>query len=59
MEIPDDGSLTLTIGHGEPEDKSNWLLAPEGSFYLGLRLYVAKPEVLADKWTSPSVVKVN
>lgn len=52
-----DGSLTVTIGHGEPENKSNWLPAPEGGFYLVLHLYAAKPEVSAGKWTPPPVRK--
>jgi len=57
LKLNDDGSLTVTIRHGEPEDKSNWLPAPEGAFYLIIRLYAAKPEVLAGKWTPPPVRK--
>jgi hypothetical protein len=59
QELNDDGSLPVKIGHGEPEDKSNWLPAPEGGFYLVLRLYAAKPEVLAGKWTPPLVRRIN
>jgi len=55
IKFDDDGSLTLTIGHAEPGDKANWLPAPEGEFYLILRLYGAKPEVMASKWTPPPV----
>ena len=58
IKFGDDGSLTLTIGHAEPQDKSNWLPAPEGGFYLIIRLYGAKPEVMAGKWTPPPVRKV-
>lgn len=57
IKFADDGSLTLTIGHVEPEDKANWLPAPEGAFYLIIRLYGAKPEVMAGQWTPPSVLK--
>jgi len=57
IKFDDDGSLTLTIGHAEPEDKANWLPAPEGEFYLIIRLYGAKPEVIAGKWTPPPVRK--
>jgi hypothetical protein len=53
-----DGSLTLSLGHAEPEDTSNWLPAPAGAFYLIIRLYGAKPEVAAGKWTPPPVKKV-
>lgn len=54
-----DGSLTLTIGHGEPKDKSNWLPAPESAFYLILCLYAAKPKVFASKWTPPLIKRIN
>ncbi|KKG07764.1 DUF1254 domain-containing protein [Methanosarcina sp. 2.H.A.1B.4] len=58
IKFDDDGSLTLTIGHAEPEDKSNWLPAPEGCFYLIIRLYGAKPEVFEGKWTPPPVRRI-
>jgi hypothetical protein len=53
-----DGSLTLIFRHAEPEDKANWLPAPEGAFYLILRLYGARSEVFEGKWTPPPVRKV-
>jgi len=59
LKFGDDGSLTLTIGHAEPEDKSNWLPVPEGGFCLIIRLYAAKPEVLAGKWTPPPVRRIR
>ena len=59
LKFGDDGSLTLMIGHSEPEDKSNWLPAPEGDFYLIIRLYAAKPEVLAGEWTPQPVKRIN
>ena len=59
IKFDDDGSLTLTIGHSEPEDKANWLPAPEGEFYLIIRLYGAKPEVMAGKWTPPPVRQIE
>ena len=37
----------------------NWLPAPEGGFYLIIRLYGAKPEVMAGKWTPPPVKQSN
>jgi hypothetical protein len=58
VKFDDDGSLTLTIGHAEPEDKANWLPAPEGPFYLIIRLYGAKPEVVAGQWTPPPVKRI-
>ena len=51
----DDGSLVLHIGTESPgaELDSNWLPAPNGPFYMVLRLYGPKPEVLDGSWTPP------
>ena len=46
-----DGSLTVRIGHGRPADTSNWLPAPDGPFYLILRMYHPRPE--ARGWRIP------
>ena len=53
-----DGSLTLRFGHTESEETSNWLPAPKGAFYLIIRLYGARPEVVEGKWTPPPVRRV-
>ena len=57
-----DGGLTITIQHQEPDDaavRANWLPAPEGEFYLTLRLYWPKPEALDGTWEPPLVVRVD
>jgi hypothetical protein len=59
LQTNDDGSLTVTIQHSEPDDKANWLPAPAGNIYLVLRLYGAKPEVLTGKWTPPPIKRVD
>jgi hypothetical protein len=59
IKIDEDGSLSVTISHDEPEDISNWLPAPEGGFYLVLRLYAAKPDVLSGEWKPPPVRRIN
>ena len=46
-----DGGLTLQIGHAAPNDCSNWLPAPGGSFYLILRMY--RPRAEARSWRIP------
>jgi hypothetical protein len=46
-----DGGLTLQIGHVAPADRSNWLPAPEGNFYLILRMY--RPRAEARSWRIP------
>jgi hypothetical protein len=57
----DDGTLTINIQHQQPEDdteKANWLPAPEGSFYLVLRIYWPEPAALDGSWTPPPVMKI-
>ncbi len=58
----DDGSLTIALQHDEPEDpaeRANWLPAPEGTFYLILRIYMPKPAVLDGTWKPPPVRKIG
>ncbi len=56
-----DGSLTLYVQKASPgaEKESNWLPAPDGPFYLVLRLYWPKQEALDGKWTPPAVTQVK
>jgi len=53
----DDGSLTFFIQKDSPgtNNESNWLPAPDGSFYLILRLYLPEPAVFDGKWKSPGI----
>ena len=56
----DDGSLTITIQREQPQDvteKANWLPAPEGPFYLVLRIYWPEQATLDGTWTPPPVRK--
>jgi len=52
-----DGSLTIYIQKDAPgeDKKSNWLPAPNGPFYMVLRLYIPAPEVIEGKWEAPAV----
>lgn len=55
-----DDSLTITIQREQPQDatqKANWLPAPEGPFYLVLRLYWPEQAALDGSWTPPPVVR--
>jgi hypothetical protein len=54
-----DGSFDILIQHAKPNEISNWLPAPEGQFYLVLRLYEPKEEVLALQYNMPQVVKTR
>jgi hypothetical protein len=54
-----DGSLDIYIQHEEPVGKeSNWLAAPNGDFYMILRMYLPGPKVLNGTYQIPQVQKV-
>ena len=57
MSRGDDGSLTIYIQHESPgaDNESNWLPAPDGPFYMIMRLYWPKPEALDGTWQVPPV----
>ena len=58
----DDGSLTIAIQRDEPqtpEARANWLPAPDGRFYLVLRMYWPEDAALDGSWTPPPVVPVE
>jgi len=62
LKFNSDGSLDLFIQSKSPEDKwvQNWLPIPDdGPFYLTMRLYWSKEEVINGKWKIPQVVLVN
>jgi hypothetical protein len=53
-----DGSVTIRLQHAPTDGKApdNWLPTPEGPFYLVLRLYQPKEEVLNGSTALPQVV---
>jgi hypothetical protein len=55
-----DGSLDLYVQHESPgaEHESNWLPAPKGEFYLGLRCFLPRPEVVKGTWKPPAVQRL-
>jgi hypothetical protein len=56
-----DGSLDVTISHGEPggDEQGVWLPAPDGPFYLVLRLYWPQQPLLDGDWAVPPVQRVD
>jgi hypothetical protein len=50
-----DGGVTLLVQHDSPgtELEPNWLPAPEGPFFLVLRLYRPQPAALDGAWKQP------
>jgi hypothetical protein len=58
----EDGSLTITIQHEQPQDttqKANWLPASKGPFYLVMRIYWPEQAALDGTWTPPSVRRID
>ncbi len=52
-----DGSLVLDIAKDSPgkDLEGNWLPAPDGPFYMVMRLYGPKPAALEGDWTPPAI----
>lgn len=57
----EDDSLVFTIGKNAPgkDRESNWLPAPDGPFYLTMRLYGPEKAALAGRWSPPELIKVK
>jgi len=57
----EDGSITLHISKDSPgEDlEPNWLPAPDGPFYLTMRIYGPEKAALEGDWTPPEVKKAD
>lgn len=55
-----DGGLTLVVQRESPAAalESNWLPAPNGPFYVIMRIYMPRPEVLSGAWKSPPLRRV-
>ena len=56
-----DGSIDLYFQADAPKgNEANWLPAPKGeAFFLVLRMYQPKPEVLSGAWQLPAVKKIK
>jgi hypothetical protein len=56
-----DGSTTLYLQADSPgkDKESNWLPAPKAGFYMLMRMYLPKIEVLNGQYEIPGVVKVK
>jgi hypothetical protein len=58
--LSQDNSLTLQIQNERPaEGDANWLPAPTGRFYLILRLYHPREEMLKGRYALPPVQRIK
>ncbi len=57
----EDGSIVFYIRKDSPgaERETNWLPAPDGPFYLVMRLYGPDADALDGRWNPPAVRKAN
>jgi hypothetical protein len=57
LQYGDDGSLSIYVDNVTPEagPGSNWLPAPEGAFYLIMRIYIPEEIVLQQAWKPPAI----
>lgn len=54
-----DGSLEIVVSHEAPAVPSNWLPAPQGAFYLVLRMYHPREEVRTGGYRIPPVQRIG
>ena len=56
-----DGSVEIYIQHKSPgtDKESNWLPAPNGPYYMLMRLYLPEQAYLNGTWTPPAVEKTD
>lgn len=59
LKMNKDGSFEVLVQHEKPANTDNWLPAPEGNFYLILRLYEPNEEVIALEYKLPQMHKVK
>jgi hypothetical protein len=57
MNPDDDGGVTLHIQNESPgkDREGNWLPAPNGPFWMSMRLYWPKDQALQGRWVAPKV----
>ena len=57
LQVGDDGSLEIYIQHQSPgpDKESNWLPAPNGPFYMLMRMYLSQIEILNGQYEIPAV----
>ena len=50
LQVAPDGAVRLQIQHARPKSAANWLPAPYGPFYLVVRSYLPKPQMISGGW---------
>ncbi|HUD91627.1 DUF1254 domain-containing protein [Sphingobium sp.] len=56
LKVQKDGSIDIRIQHA-PSSDGNWLPAPAGPFFVVIRAYGPKPDMLNGQWLPPPIAK--
>jgi hypothetical protein len=61
LKVDADGHFEIPISASKPDGAfaANWLPAPQGEFYLILRIYQPRDAVMSGQWNFPQVVKTD
>lgn len=54
-----DGPVEVYIAHEPPRDSRLWLPAPEGGYYLMMRLFHPREEALSGRWMPPGLIPAD
>jgi len=60
LKVAADGSITIPLQATRPEgdNAANWLPAPKDGFFVILRMYQPRPQVLDNSWPMPQISKL-
>lgn len=56
LKLKPDGSVSISIQHERPDDPATWLPAPSGPFYIVIRSYLPKPDMISGGWRPEAIV---
>ena len=61
LKTDSDGGLTLYLQHESPgkDKESNWLPAPNGNFYVSIRTYRPREEIMNGSWAPENILTVK
>ncbi len=58
MEPEADGTIVLNVSNAQPEDRTNWLPAPDGRFLLVFRAYRPRARFIDGSFVLPAVERI-
>jgi hypothetical protein len=58
LQFEPDGTVRMRIQHARPATAENWLPAPNAPFYIAIRSYLPKPEMISGGWRPEAIIPV-